>query len=35
MKYNTKKVLQTMAWIAGTIALLLALYGMLRSFGVS
>lgn len=34
MKEKTKKVLEIMAWIAGTIAILLALYGVLRSYGV-
>ena len=29
-----KKILQTIAWIVGAIAILLALYGTLRSFGV-
>lgn len=34
MKRKTKKVLEVLAWIAGTIAIILALYGMLHSYGV-
>ena len=34
MKRQTKQILQILAWIAGAVAILISLYGTLRSFGV-
>ncbi len=34
MKKKNKDILETLAWIAGTLAILLALYGMFKSRGI-